>query len=111
MIFAALWGIRIIPDLLVIFMNLISLVLLVFLIFKKEIPFSQNFHSGQDAGSIGVVFLSILLCGCICAAHYMLMTGLNYGLVLNFGISTVLTVFLWRRCFRIGWAQIVRDSG
>ncbi|MEA4934045.1 MAG: ABC transporter permease [Lawsonibacter sp.] len=110
-IFTVLWGIKIIPDLLIIFMNLISVMLFVFLRSRKELPFSQNFHINQGEGSLGVVFLSILLCGCMVAAHYLLATRLSYGLVLNFGISTVLTVFLWHRCFRIGWDQIVRDAG
>lgn len=111
MIFILLWGIRIIPDLLIIFMNLILVLLFVFLLSKKELPFSQNFRTEQGTGSLGVVLLSILLCGSMAAAHYLLATRMNYGLALNLGISTVLAVFLWRISFHISWEQIVRDAG
>lgn len=110
-IFIMLWGVRIIPDLLIIFMNLILVMLFVFLLSKKELPFSQNFRADQGTGSLGVVLLSFLLCGSMAAAHYLLATRLNYGLALNLGISTVLTVFLWCKSFHISWDQIVCDAG
>lgn len=109
--FIVLWGIRIIPDLLIIFMNLILIMLFVFLFSKKELPFSQNFRTEQGTGSLGVVLLSMLLCGSMAAAHYLLATRMNYGLALNLGISIVLAVFLWRKSFRISWGQIIRDAG
>lgn len=110
-IFTLLWGTKIILDLLIIFVNLILVMLSVFLLSKKELPFSQDIRINQSSGSFGVALLSILLCGSLAAAHILLATRLHYGLVLNFGISTVLTVFLWHKCFRIGWDQIVRDAG
>ena len=110
MIFILFWGIRIIPDLLMIFMNLILVVLLIFLASKKELPFSQSFSNEQGTRSIGLVLLSVLLCGSMAAAHNLLITRLSYGAALGLGISTVLTVFLWRKSFHISWDQITRDA-
>lgn len=106
-IFTVLCGMKIILDLVIIFVNLILVMLSVFLLSKKELPFSQDIRINRGSGSFGVALLSILLCGSLAAAHILLATQLHYGLVLNFGISTVLAVFLWHRCFRIGWGQIV----
>lgn len=108
--FVMLWGTRIIPDLLVIFMNLILVMLLVFLLSRKELPFSRDFRTGQDEGAIGTALLAILLCGGMAAAHDLLITRLNYGAAINFGISSVLTIFFWRRCFCMDWHRIVRDA-
>jgi hypothetical protein len=109
--FLMLWGVRIVPDLIVIFLNLILVMLLIFLLSAKTLPFSQDFRTGQNAGSIGAAFLAALLCGGMAAAHGLLATRLNNGgLALIFGISAVLTFFLWRRCFRVDWDRIIRDA-
>jgi hypothetical protein len=110
LIFTVLYGVRILPDLLLIFVNLMVLTLILFKFSKKELPFYKDFQTTQGASNIGLVFLSFALCGGLAAAHYFLGKTYTWGFSLNLGISLVLFVLLWVFSFRIGWKDIVRDA-
>ena len=80
LIFLALCGIRILPDLVLIFINMMILMLVMFKLSKKELPFYKDFQTAQGASNLGLFFLSFALCGGLAAAHYFLTTGLAWAL-------------------------------
>lgn len=106
-IFAALCGIRILPDLLLIFINLMILMLAMFKFSKKELPFYKDFPTTQSAGNIGLFFLSIIVTGGLFAAHYMLTANLAYGLAINLAVSLLILFVLWLSSFRLKWNDII----
>jgi len=109
-IFIALCGIRVLPDLVLIFINLLILLLAAFKISKKELPFYKEFKTTQGAGNLAQFFLSLFVGGALAAAHYLLAANLSWGLALNLGISLVIFTVLWLVSFRISWKDIARDA-
>jgi len=105
LIFIMIFGARIIPDILLIFFNLLVLLLFMFLVSKKELPFYKDFQYTQDKSSVAIVFASFAICGIFMAAH-LVAGGFSYGITVNLAVAVLLTVILWRSAFRITWNDI-----
>lgn len=110
LIFIALGGISILPDLILIFINMMILTLFIFKLSKKELPFYKDFQTTQGAANVGLVLLSFALSGGLAAAHYFLTAHFTFGLALNLGVSSLLFAVLWFLSFRISWKDIVSDA-
>ena len=109
-IFIALGGFRILPDLILIFINMLLLMLIVFKVSKKELPFYKEFQTTQSGANLGLFFLSLILCGVLAGAHYLLTANLAWGFALNLGVSLTLFAVLWPLSFRFSWADITKDA-
>ncbi|HEX2945630.1 MAG TPA: ABC transporter permease [Clostridia bacterium] len=105
LIFLAIFGIRILPDILLMFFNLLVLLLVIFAVSNKELPFYKDFQYTQDKNSIAAWFISFAICGVLVAAH-LIAGGLAYGITINLAISVLLTVVIWKAVFRITWNNI-----
>lgn len=110
LIFIAICGARILPDLVLIFINMMILMLVIFKLAKKEMPFYKDFNTNQGAENLGTVLFSFVLCGALAGAHYLLSVNFAYGLVFNLAISLLVFAFLWLTSFRITWKDVVRDA-
>ncbi len=110
LIFIGLYGVRILPDMILVFFNMMFLMLLIFKLSRKELPFYKDFRAAQGGARLGVVFLSFGVCGGLAAAHYMLPARYAFGFALNLGVSGALFVILWFISFRISWKDIVRGA-
>lgn len=110
LIFVVICGTRILPDLILILINMMILMLVMIKLSPKELPFYKDFNEKQGSENIGVVLLSFLLCGGLAGVHYLLTVHFIYGLLLNLGISLVLFAILWRTSFRISWKDVLRDA-
>ena len=109
LIFIMIFGPRIIPDILLIFFNLLALLLFMFLVSKKELPFHKDFQYTQDKSSVAIVFASFAICGIFVAAH-LIAGGFSYGITVNLAVSVLLTIILWRSAFRITWNDIKKGA-
>lgn len=109
-IFTVLFGPRILPDLLLIFVNLMILMLFIFKLSKKELPFYKDFNATEGRSNIGIVIASFAVCAGLAAAHYFLASASAAGLVLNLAVSLALFILLWGVSFRFSWKDVVRDA-
>lgn len=107
-IFMAIFGLKIAPSLILIFINLIIQVLLIFHISKKELPFYKDFQYKND-NNTAIVFISFALCGGAAAIHYIALAFIPFGLVLNIAISLIGAIFLWHLSFRFSWKEIAEE--
>lgn len=110
LIFIAICGMKIILDLILIFINLMTIMLALLKFSKKELPFYKDFDSTQGAGNIGPLILSFVLCGGLAAAHYQFNKHFSYGIVFDLIISLLLFVFFWNTSFHISWKDIIKDA-
>lgn len=109
-IFTTFCGLRIVPDLILIFLNMLGLLLVIFMMNKKELPFYKNFSTTQGGSNTAVVFVSLGLCGAFAGVHYLLLRLFAPGVYIFMGVSLLAVILLWRLSFRFTWRDIARDE-
>lgn len=105
-IFVLIAGVKVIPDVILIFFNAMILVLLVFRMSKKELPFSRSFQHTYDGNSMAAVFLLFFLATFLGGIHFAMSLVPLYGVIANIAVSVLLCMLLWRSCFRISWKDV-----
>lgn len=109
LIFALLCGLKIIPDLVLIFINMIMVLLFIFKMNRKELPFYKDFQVTQGTNRVGIMLISMLICG-LCALVHLLFTYVRFGVILNIVLSLLIVMILWRKSFNITWKKIIKDA-
>ncbi len=107
--FVLLCGLKIIPDLILIFINMIMILLFIFKLNRKELPFYRDFQVTQDTNRVGIMLTSILVCG-LCALVHLLLTYVPFGVILNIVLSLVIIMVLWSKSFNITWKEIIKGA-
>lgn len=108
-IFVAVFGLKVIIDLVLIFINMMILILVIFLFSKKELPFYKSFQYVQNGNHVGVVLFSFALCACLGGIHYLVMSHFPIGIFVNIVISMVSVIVLWNRSFKFTWKDMGKD--
>lgn len=109
LIFVLLCGLKIIPGLILIFINMIMVLLFIFKLNRKELPFYRDFQVTQGTNRMGIMLTSMLVCG-LCALVHLLLTYVPFGVILNIVLSLVIIMVLWRKSFNITWKEIIKDA-
>lgn len=110
LVFTAIYGFKVIPDIFLIFLNMLLLILFVFMISKKELPFYKDFQYTQDGGNtIAVMLLLFLVCG-FCAVIHLLSNFIPFGVTINIFLSLVMVFVLWHFSFRFTWKDIKKGA-
>lgn len=103
-IFMYIFGVRIFPDLIVVFLNILFFTVLCFRTLKKALPFSEAF--GVSSQSQGLVVLPLmLLLGVLAAAHYAC-TSINYAVYVYIVVMIIVDVFAWKKAFNISLEKL-----
>lgn len=105
-----IYGLKTVPDLALMFINMLVLMLIIFSSSKKELPFYKDLQYTQQNNNTGVVFLSMGLCCLFAFVHYMLLKYVPFGVAINIAVSLVIAILLWRSAFKISWKDIEEDS-
>jgi ABC-2 type transport system permease protein len=105
-LFLALFGIKILPDLVVVFINACLYAVICFMILKKSIPFSESFDQLQNSNS-AIVFGLMLFVALFAGLHYV-STLYSFGIYLYLGIVAIILGIIWRVAFNITWEKILR---
>ncbi|NCC16386.1 MAG: hypothetical protein EOM28_08560 [Clostridia bacterium] len=109
-LFIGIYGVKIVPDLALIFLNMLILMLAIFHFSKKELPFYKEFQYAQNGSSTGMIFLMFALCGVAAAVHYFALVLFPFGLALNIGISLIIVIILLHYSFKISWKDIEKGT-
>lgn len=109
LLFTAIYGIRIIPDLILIFFNMFLLILLVFKCSKKELPFYKDFQYSKDGNNVAAVFLLFGVCGLFALIH-LIVGRYSFGVTLYLAVSILLTVLVWKISFKLTWQDVKKGS-
>lgn len=97
LIFILLCGIRIIPDTILMFINLVLISLIMFTMSDKDYPFSKDFTN--NTSNIAVVLLSMLICGVLAGIHIAL-SFVPFGVYINIAASLIVIFIIWKTCFK-----------
>ncbi|PKM93432.1 MAG: hypothetical protein CVU84_15720 [Firmicutes bacterium HGW-Firmicutes-1] len=97
-IFMFIFGVRIFPDLLLVFLNLLVYIIICFCSFSKALPFSQPYDVGNGSDGVMVIVLFIVLA--IQAGIHFFCSFFLLGRIL-LAIILILTNFIiWKITFR-----------
>ena len=108
LLFIIIYGPGIIPDLILIFLNVLILTLIIFRLSKKELPFYKDFSNTQS-GNTAVVFTAFGLCGVFAGIHYVLIAFLPLGVYIYLALSLLAVLLLWRSSFKVTWNDFAGD--
>lgn len=102
-------GARIIPDIILIFINMLILIMLSFKMNNKELPFYRDFQTNQNYTVIGVMILLFIVCGA-CAGLHLFLQSITPGVAVNIVASLAILSGLWYKSFHITWKDIIKNS-
>ncbi len=99
LIFIVIFGMRIIPDLILIFLILLIYVVICFRLFKKALPFSEAYGTGGQGEGMIIIPMMIML-GVMAVIHFFA-TTVQYGVIIYIIIALLINVFAWKKAFKI----------
>ncbi|HWL23113.1 MAG TPA: hypothetical protein VNR38_05090 [Ureibacillus sp.] len=105
LIFIILFGIRILPDLVVVFLVACNYSVICFMILKKHIPFSQSFDE-YNQNNNGVLLLGLASIVAVFAGLHYLSTFYIYGIYIYLIVAVFALAILWKVAFNVKWEQI-----
>ncbi|AKA68358.1 hypothetical protein [Clostridium scatologenes] len=103
-IFMAIFGVKIFPDLILVFLNIMLFTVMCFKVTKKALPFSEEFGVSQGSEGLIVIPLMIIL-GVLALIHYNY-TSVHYGVYVFSVIMLVVNIVLWKKAFNIDLEKI-----
>lgn len=103
--FIFIFGVSIIPDLLIILVAMFFLTLISLSIAKKKLPFSIPFKTTKDGEPIGSAMLIMVVGAILSAIHYFLIKTLVSRLIFSAILIAVIFV-LWINAFNTSWKDI-----
>jgi ABC-2 type transport system permease protein len=104
-IFLALFGLKILPDLVVVFLNACTFAVICFMILKKSIPFSESFDEYNQNSNIAI-FIGLMLFVALFAGLHYASTLFSYGIYLYLVVAILYLGTLWKLAFTITWEKI-----
>ncbi len=104
LIFIGIFGVKIIPDLLVAFVNACLYAVLCFLLMKKSLPFSESFE-GMQQGESWKIFLLFFLLPAFAGIHFV-STLVSWGLLVYLLLMVAVVFFVWKFAFKISWEKV-----
>ncbi|PMC35899.1 hypothetical protein CJ195_16705 [Bacillus sp. UMB0899] len=104
-LFIVLFGVRILPDLLLVFSSACLYAIICFTIIEKTLPFSESFEANQTSN--GALMFGLMLLASVFAGLHFLSTLFSFGLYLYLIISIVSLWLIWRKAFNITWEQVI----
>ncbi|MBB6444024.1 hypothetical protein [Bacillus benzoevorans] len=104
MVFIYLFGMRILPDVILMFINACLFAVVCFLLLKKSIPFSESFDT-YSQGNGGILLGLILFVGVFAGLHY-LSTLFVFGVYIYLLLAAAVLFLLWKHAFRLSWRNV-----
>ncbi len=105
-IFICVFGIKIIPSLFLIFINLLIFITANFYYSQKELPFYKDFQYAQNGSNVASVFGGFLFCAVVAGIHYLSLVLAPIGLIVNILVSFIIFIILWNFAFKFSWKDI-----
>jgi len=103
-IFILIYGMRIIPDIIVVFVASIVYSILCFIFMEKSLPFSKQFDSTQQS-DFGVSMLLFLVLGIMGGVHFAI-TYIRFGVWIYLAVLLIIFIILWENAFHFSRRRI-----
>ncbi|KOP81186.1 hypothetical protein LIS82_05905 [Cytobacillus solani] len=105
-VFIALFGVRVMPDLVIVFINAIIYAVICFMVLKKSIPFSESIDQYNQNSNAAIIFGLMLFVALFAGLHYV-STLFSYGIYLYMVIAIICLAALWKQAFHITWEKLM----
>ncbi|OXL86912.1 hypothetical protein BCV73_30415 [Paenibacillus sp. SSG-1] len=99
MIFTVIFGVRILPDLLVILVMTLLYTVISFRLMGLEMPFTEPAQAGTQSGRTGLMLLLFLILGAMAGLHFAL-RFLTYGVYVLMAVALIANIAAWKLAFR-----------
>lgn len=99
LIFLFIFKVRIIPHIMITYLNMLLAVIIIFRLGRVELPFSLDFKIGARAG-LRQMFLSIIVITVLFSLHF-LSERINYGLYIYLLIGILGNKLIWNYIFKL----------
>jgi ABC-2 type transport system permease protein len=106
-LFIVLFGWRVLPDLIVVFLTACTYAVICFTIIQKAIPFSEAFDQYNQGGN-GVIVFGLMLFVALFAGLHFAFTLFAYGIYIYIGIVVICLGIIWKLAFNLTWEKIYR---
>jgi len=104
-IMIALFGMRILPDLVTVFVNACTFGVICFMILQKSIPFSESFDTANQNSNSGILFLLMLFVPVFAGLHFV-STLVPFGIYIYLLVAVIVLLLLWKLAFTITWEKL-----
>jgi len=109
LIFLLIYGVKIIPHLIAIFINLVILIVATFKINNWSLPFSvESMQVQQKSGCLAFI-ISAVYC-IISGLLQFLLARTWFGLIVYIVIIAVVLIVLWNKSFDLQWSDVFGDD-
>lgn len=98
-IFIAIYGFRIFPDLLIVFLNMMIFNIISFMAFSKALPFSEPFGVTKSENAVISFLLFFLLAGL--AGIHIMCTFFPITIYIYMVVAVIVNLLLWKNAFNI----------
>ncbi|WP_066069565.1 hypothetical protein [Neobacillus soli] len=100
-IFIGIFGMKIIDDLLVMFVTAILYTVICSNYLKGTLPFSESFEDAQQSGGLKIILALLLMV--VFAGIHLAATFIPFGVVIYFILLIIGTIFAWKLANRTVW--------
>jgi ABC-2 type transport system permease protein len=100
-IFIVIFGFKIVPDLLVVFVTGVLITVIWSLYLKGTLPFSESFQDVKPPEASKAI-LTMLLIGVFIGIHFAI-TFIPYGVIIYFILLLLVTIFSWKQASKKAW--------
>ncbi|TCT15509.1 hypothetical protein EDC18_103214 [Natranaerovirga pectinivora] len=104
-VFIGLFGVSIIPDIVVIFISLLAFTVICFIGLDKGLPFSENFEVVKETEGLKFLGLIIVL-GVFAFLHYIFLT-FKLGIYLYLVLLLIFNFLIWKIGIRLGSKKVL----
>ncbi|MBJ9991929.1 hypothetical protein [Paenibacillus sp. S28] len=98
-IFTVIFGVRILPDLLVILVMTLLYTVISFRLMGLEMPFTEPAQAGTQSGRAGLMLLLFLILGAMAGLHFALRFS-TYGVYVLMAMALIANIAAWKLAFR-----------
>lgn len=100
-IFLMIFGMKIFPHLILVFLNMMLFTVLCFKIMEKSLPFSEM--AGTSNKSSGLIFIPLMLMlGGLALIHYQC-ANISYGVYIYMIVLILFNLLLWKKAFNVSF--------
>ena len=103
-VFIVIFGIRILPDLVLVFLSMLLFTTICFMVFRKSFPFSEAYEAAQQGDGLIAIPLMLVL-GVFAGIHYA-STLINHGVYVYIAVMIIIDIIVWNKIFNISWNKI-----
>jgi ABC-2 type transport system permease protein len=96
-VFVVIYGVRIIPDIVILLLSICSYTVISFRILRKALPFSEPFQVAGKGETISLIILMGILA--LFVGGHFLSTLISYGVYIYLVLLIIVNIFSWRRAF------------